>query len=132
MIDPENVPEVAPDENLARYIFFHSHVRQDNSVKADAFMPPPDRELSVTRHLFALEQELWDVGQAVASASGRSLQGRADVGATICTVQSLAVRAAPAGGNPNHAHVLNWPSDKPAQKIIAQQIAAAAKYVARR
>ena len=27
--------------------------------------------------------------------------------------------------NPNHANVIGWPAEKPAQKIIAQQIAAA-------
>jgi hypothetical protein len=32
--------------------------------------------------------------------------------------------------NPNHADVSSWPADKPAQKIIALEIAAAAVFVA--
>jgi hypothetical protein len=40
--------------------------------------------------------------------------------------QELHVVAAPLLENPNHANVTGWPGEKPAQKIIAQQISAAA------
>jgi hypothetical protein len=40
--------------------------------------------------------------------------------------QLLAVAAAPVEGNPNHANVTGWPTEKPMQKIIAQKLAAAA------
>jgi hypothetical protein len=38
----------------------------------------------------------------------------------------LQVVAAPVPENPNHANVIDWPAEKSAQKIIAQQIAEAA------
>jgi hypothetical protein len=31
--------------------------------------------------------------------------------------------------DPNHANVTEWPAEKPVQKIIAQEIAAAVKFV---
>jgi len=130
MIDPANIPNVTPDENLARYILQSSHIRGSNqTLKPDAFIPHPYRDLSVTRHLSATEVELWSVGEDVAAASNRTLYGRGDVHALACSVQRLVVRAAPTPGNPNHAEVSGWPTDKPAQKIIALEIAAAAAFV---
>lgn len=132
MIDPGNVPEVGADETLARYVLFSSHVRNDQSLKPDAFMPPRDRQLSVTRHLLATDAELWKMGDAVAAVRRLTLYGRGDVGVAVCLALKLSVAAAPIAGNPNHAHVFDWPADKAAQKIIAQEIAATAVYVGKK
>src|SRR5438046_1693154 len=121
MIDPNNVPAVAHDELLARFIFQRSHYRQDGSVKQDAFMPPANLELSVTRHLLATESEIWTVGRQIGVKRKITLHGRADA-STSALLPRLSVVAAPINGNPNHANVLGWPADKPAQKIIAQEI----------
>lgn len=129
MIDRKNVPEVGSQETLARYVLFHSHVRQDCTVKPDAFMPPPDRELSVTRHVNATNTELWEIGEDVAKQRQKPLLGRADLGVIVCRSRKLTVQAAPLSANPNHAHVLGWPDDKPAQKMIAQELAAKASFV---
>src|SRR5262245_53650364 len=129
MIDPTNVPNVANDELVGRYILQSSYVRSDQTVRPNAFMPPPDLELSVTRHLLATTQELWSIGNDVAAATGKTLHGRGDVQAAICVAQSLEVLAAPLSINPNHAHVTGWPIDKSAQKNIAQEIASRTKYV---
>jgi hypothetical protein len=132
MIDPMNVPAVTADEMLARYVLHSSHIRsKDQTLKQDAFVPHPYRDLSVTRHLQATEGELWTVGANVATAIGKTLYGRGDVTASVCVAQNLTVNAAPTPRNPNHADVSAWPADKPAQKIIALLIAAAAKFVAR-
>jgi hypothetical protein len=132
MIDPNNVPDVAAEEILARYILQSSHVRRSNStVKPDAFIPPANLLLSVTRHLQATENELWSIGDDVAHQTGRTLYGRADLRAELFAKQFLVVGKAPVLGNPNHANVSNWPADKAAQKIIAQELAAAAALVLR-
>jgi hypothetical protein len=132
MIDAQNVPPVEPNELLARYVVYSSHIRRSNStLKPDAFMPHPHRELSVTRHVAATVEELWSIGERVAAASGKALHGRGDVGAKVCIDQNLAVKATPLADNPNHADVVGWPADKPAQKMIAQEIAAACRFVAR-
>jgi len=128
MIDPANVPEVGEGELLARYILFSKHIRQDRTLKPDAFIPHPYLDLSVTRHLSASEGELWAVGRAVAEAQGRTLYGRGDVRCSVFTRQRLAVVPKPLDGNPNHADVSGWPREKPEQKMIALEIAAAAKF----
>jgi hypothetical protein len=132
MIDAQSVPPVEPSELLARYVVYGSHIRRsDSTLKPDAFMPHPYRELSVTRHVSATDEELWAVGERVAGASGKILHGRGDVAAQICIDLKLAVKATPLADNPNHADVVDWPADKPAQKMIAQEIAAACRFVAR-
>lgn len=130
MIDPANVTEVTSDEVLARFVAQSSHIRRSNrSIKSDAFIPHPYPDLSVTRHLSAVEAELWTVGEQVAATSGKTLYGRGDFQVSACLAQRLVVKAAPVANNPNHANVLGWPADKPAQKIVALEIAAAAKFV---
>lgn len=130
MIDPSNVPQVADDETLARYILQRSHIRgSDHSVKPDAFIPHPYTDLSVTRHLMATESELWGAGQHVAELRGKTLYGRADFSTATCVGLRLNVEADPLDDNPNHANVLGWPAEKPLQKIIAQQVAAVATLV---
>jgi hypothetical protein len=63
------------------------------------------------------------------------LTGRADLAvATVVKVAAvtktkLRTEAAPIAANRNHAHVTGWPLDKPTQKIIAQELAAAASFV---
>jgi hypothetical protein len=132
MIDPTHVPQVASAEILARYIFQSSHLRRSTrTLKPDAFIPPRDLRFSVTRHLSATENELWSVGEDIAGATGRQLYGRGDVPASAFLAHRLATNAAPIPQNPNHAEITGWPADKPAQKIIAQEIAAAATYVAK-
>ena len=131
MIDPNDVPDIASDETHARYIFSSGYVRGDNSVKGDAFLPPPDLQMSVNRHLLSNETEIWFIGERIAVARNKSLRGRADIGTKACRDQSLDVVAAPIDGNPNHAHVVSWPSDKPARKLIAQEIAATARFLPR-
>lgn len=133
MIDPAlGVPHVEADEALARYILHSNHIRRSTqTVKPDVFIPHPWPDLSVTRHLRTTEAVLWSVGEGVASATNKQLYGRADIRAAICIAQRLKVQADPVPDNPNHANVCGWPADKPSQKIIAQEIAAAAAFVAR-
>jgi hypothetical protein len=133
MIDPTSgAAEVRPDESLARYVLQSSHIRRSTStVKPDAFIPHPYSELSVTRHLTASEAELWAIGEDIARTIEKTLYGRADISAAVCLAQELQIRADPTPANPNHANVCCWPVDKPAQKIIAQELAAAATFVAR-
>jgi hypothetical protein len=131
MLQPDNVPDVGPGETLSRFIVSRSHIRSSNqTVKPDAFVPHPYEDLSVNRDLEATEEETWRVGADVAAARGRSLRGRADTLAATFLSQKLETVAAPVDGNPNHVNVVGWPVDKPSQKIIAQEIAAVAKFLA--
>ncbi|RMF85055.1 MAG: hypothetical protein D6744_02060 [Planctomycetota bacterium] len=136
MIDPRDVPDVEPEEMLARFILSRRHIRRgDDTIKPDAFVPHPRDELSVTRHRDATDDEVWDAGWAVAEVQRRTLYGRGDVGVAAFLEQGLSVDAAPVIGdarlpdNPNHANVTNWPDEKAQQKRLALEVAAQARLV---
>jgi len=135
MTQPQSVPAVSADGLLARFVTDAGWVRADKTIRQDAFIPPRDLNLSVTRHLNLSQQELWKLGQKVVDAiSGRrsaALHGRADLPESQVSKLRLSTKPFPVAGNPNHAHITGWPPDKPAQKSIAQQLAAAAKFVAK-
>jgi hypothetical protein len=130
MIDPAQVPPVAADEPVSRYVTQSKQFRpSDGTVKPDAFIPHPHLALSVTRHLQATEEEVWAVGAAVAAGQGKTLYGRAVVTVSDCQSQKLDVMAVPVEGNPNHADVVGWPAAKQDQKAIALVLAAAASFL---
>ena len=87
-------------------------------------MPYPYPELSVTRHGELSEAELWRIGEAIAVAIPKKLHGRADVAVSVFSEQKLRVLVTPTAENPNHASVVDWPVEKSAQKIMAQEISA--------
>jgi hypothetical protein len=129
VLDPAHVPPVVPDELLARFVLFSKHFRSsDHSMRPDAFIPHPHAELSMTRHRDAKGEELWHVGQQIAGSRG-TLYGRADVKVVAFTDQGLRVVARPILGNTNHADAIDWPAEKPAQKIKALEIAAKSQFV---
>ncbi|MDR4495980.1 MAG: hypothetical protein R3B74_16500, partial [Nitrospirales bacterium] len=103
-----------------------SHLRQDWTVKPDAFIPHPWPDLSVTRHLQLSEPELWNIAKIVAKQTEKTLYGRVDVRALDFERQTLRVVSTPVLENPNHASVSGWPVEKSAQKAIAQEITQAA------
>ena len=124
--------KLSDDELVARFVLPKSWVRRkDQSVKQDAFVPYPHTELSVTRHKNISVEKLWKHGKSVAKKRKKSLLGRADV--RISDVRNQNIEAAPRPilwKNWNHACLTGWPPDKPLQKMIAQQLAAQAQYVA--
>ncbi|MGC1870470.1 MAG: hypothetical protein WA700_05885 [Acidobacteriaceae bacterium] len=123
------VSPVDNEEQLARFVLFSKHVGAlDQRIKPEAFIPHPYPDLSVTRHKGLSEEQLWKLGHGIATARKRTLYGRADVSAISVRQQALAVEPEPIKGNPNHANILGWPKDKPAQKIIALELAAASAY----
>ena len=132
MLDPAQVPPVSSDEVLARFIVFSKHIRSSNmTVKPDAFIPHPLIELSVTRHREATEAELWQEGERVAALRSTTLYGKAAVTAGAFENEDLSVVAKPIPQNLNHADVIDWPTDKPAQKMKACEIANKAVFVPR-
>ncbi len=125
------VPAVSDDEWLARYIFSRVHIRHDNTVKPDAFIPYPHKDLSVNRHFGLSEATIWRIGENVGLAGARVLYGRADVQALDFVRHGLTVVAAPTAENGNHSNVTGWPDDKPRQKQIAQLVAANAQFLSK-
>lgn len=136
MLDPTSIPQVADNELLARYATRKDDVRADHTIREKLFIAYKHVELSVTRHKECTEEELWNAGHVVAAAmltkathQSIKLRGRADISAGACKPHGLDVVADPIDGNPNHANITNYPSDKSAQKLIALQLASQAKYI---
>ena len=132
---------VEDGEQLARMILSERHVRRERdkvTAKPEAFLPYKHVDLSVIRHRDLSESELWEVGRDVSAKRevgdpfGRKfpLLGRGDFFARDARAQNL--DAVPAEGPElprNHADIIGWPSEKPAQMLRAVKIAAAASFV---
>ena len=129
MSDVETSPSIKNEELLARFITSSKWFRSNHTVRQDAFIPHPYPDLSVTRHKSLSEPEIWKAGQEIADARPATLYGRADVLAEEVRKQKLTIEARPVPENLNHACILGWPLDKPAQKILALELAAAARFV---
>ncbi len=129
MIDPANIPPIANDELLARFITQAKQFRpSDQSVKPDLFIPFRLTQLSVTRHRDAAADELWQVGRSVSAQRQQTLYGRSDVRASDCAIGPLSVVPDPIlppdePSNPNHANVAGFPAAKDDQKALAIKIA---------
>lgn len=65
----------------------------------------------------------------MAAIRSATLYGKADITAGAFEGVDLSVVAKPIPQNPNHADVINWPADKPAQKTKACEIANKAVFV---
>jgi hypothetical protein len=115
---------ITPEEKLARFVTARAWVRQNKTIKPDAFMPPRDLDLSVTRHKGLTEEEIWQTGQEVARLREGALHGRADIAAEQIRKQKLNVESTPLEENPNHASITGWPTEKPAQKSLAIELSA--------
>jgi len=131
MTAPDPPPAITDDELLARFMLFSRWIREDRTLRPDGFMPSPNSDLSVTRQFGLSEVALWQIGQAVADSLQKILYGRADLKTADVRRQRLQVDAAPLSENLNHANITGWPPDKPSRKIIAQELAASATFVAR-
>lgn len=125
----EPIPLIIRDEEiLARFVMYRRWIRPDGTIKPDAFDPPSDLNLSTTR-LFGLSaNEVWRIGVKVASVRGKELVGRADLAVLDVIQVGLAAEAAPVEDNPNHAHIVGWPQEKPMQKNLRQELAARCKF----
>jgi len=126
MTDTHPLNAVSDEECLARFILFYKWVRNDQTVRPDAFIPHPYPNLSVIRHTGLSTDELWQVGQCIADSRSLTLYGRADIQALEVKKRSLCIQ--PTSTPKNHANIIGWPVNKPAQKMIAQELAAVASF----
>ncbi len=125
MIDPAQIPSIADDELLARFIVNSNDVRVDGTVRPQLFLPYRRVELSVNRHRDASLAETWTLGQHVAKQRGKALLGRADLRARACRLPPLDVVPSPIlPHNPNHADVIGYPPRKDEQLSLASKLAA--------
>jgi len=125
-----NMP-LQPFEFVARYVLFSRWVRNEGTIRPDAFMPADDGDTSVQRHINQTEDQIWARGAAVATQRALTLHGRADVQVAAIIAQELYVD--PNEPPENHANIRGWPAqvEKSLKKAKAQQIADASTWRAR-
>ena len=125
MIDPIDIPPIADEELLARFIVNGNEVRADGTVRPQLFLPYKRVELSVNRHRDATIAETWAIGFQVAEQRAKTLLGRADIRASACRIPPLDVVSRPIlPHNPNHADVIGYPARKDEQLSLAAKLAA--------
>ena len=109
---------VDASEILARYIFTKNHYRtSDNTVKYSAFLPPPDKRLSVFRTSGMGEHAIWALGESLRQ---QRLKGRADIRAAAVVETGLAIDADDIP--PRHANIVGWPDDHSAIMLKALEL----------
>lgn len=125
MINPGDIPPVADNELLARFIMNSNETRADGTVKPKLFLPYSRVDLSVNRHREASIDETWTIGANIAIERDKTLYGRADIRASSCRIESLDVVQKPIfPNNPNHADITGYPAKKEDQMSLAGKLAA--------
>jgi hypothetical protein len=125
VIDPANIPDVADNELLARFIVYSDEKRADGTVKHKLFLPYRLVELSVNRHREATLEETWQVGYEIAAIRQKNLYGLVNIRASSCRTNLLDVVPDPIlPRNPNHANITGYPPAKEDQMALAKILAA--------
>jgi len=123
-------------ETLSRFILNKRWIsKKDGKVFADAFMPHPRErpwQTSVYRVDTLTEEERWAVGEKVRGSRAENLKGRADVTAgAVVSVKPLRTVPTPVGEAAPllHVDIEGWPDEPEAQRMLATQIAEAARLI---
>jgi hypothetical protein len=107
------------DESAFTRFIYHSRYLKD---PYNAFMPPPNGQLSVCQILGRSTERLWRLGSAV--RRDRRLRGRADFGSSAPELASPDLRLViDHVGYRGHALVEGWPADKPRRMLVAKRLA---------
>jgi hypothetical protein len=117
------------DDLLARFLFSQKHFKRTESrATPEAFMPPPDLQLSVYLITDMSADDIWGVEKGVLTQHPKPrLYGRADINVGVVHAQKL--KAFRDDDPPRHVNVVGWPSysdGKDLLKSIAQELARAA------
>ena len=117
----ERVPRtVTGSERITRYLFSKTHVKR-GQVSSTAFIPPKTKDLSVYRTSRCGEGKIWLLGELFVERQrkdrGRIL-ARGDLPAAIIFEQGLKILPS-VRPHPRHATVIDWPDDKPHQRMKA-------------
>jgi len=111
-------------ENISRFILSKNHFAASKKrVKYNAFLPPPDLELSVFRISGLPDNQIWEIGrEIVAQPQGKTAKGRGDFLAALATENELSIIP---DQEPHelHANIIGWPENKAKQKLIAAKLA---------
>ena len=114
--------QVDPSEDLTKFIFNRSQFSPSNDrVKYSAFMPPPNRCLSVFRIAGLAENDVWEIGKTIGERRTLPLLARADIKVSFVAETSLKIDADDIP--PRHANIIDWPEDHSAVILKAKELA---------
>lgn len=121
-----------PTDVLSRFLFQTNHFsRAENRAFPDAFMPPPDLQLSTFFTTGMPPIEIWQIGRhALASHPRPRLYGHADI--DVGSIHSQKLKAFRDDDPDRHVNVMGWPSysdGKDLIKSIAQELARGSRLV---
>lgn len=115
------MPSSGDNELLARYIFeSNKYSTEKNVVKPGAFLPNRNGQTSVFSIQGLEEQEVWEIGESVATNRQKTLKARADIDLIKVTNNNLSV--VDDEPPPRHANIVGWRDDKPEQQLIALEL----------
>lgn len=122
---PSGLPEhVADGEPLARFLLTKRYFSTANErVKAEAFLPPPNLELSVFRICHLDDSAIEALGQPVAAIQSKKLCGWGRV--MTAAVRRLNLDLEADEEPKRHANIVGWPTepDRDVQKGLHKRIA---------
>jgi len=122
----EPISGLTDEDALARFIFSEQHFAATTGrVKHQAFLPPSDGATSVFAIRSLPESHIWELGRVfVASPARRTLRARADL--TVRDVLAASLKVVLNSTPARHANLVGWPTEKSAQKLRAEELAARA------
>lgn len=107
---------------IARFIFDHSCVRANGTVRHSAFLEKrPPHNTSVNAHDALCKDIHWASGRRINPT--RPLIGAADLESSAAQSTGLDVILDPTADDPFHAELRKWPNDKANRIEIARDLA---------
>jgi len=138
MSDAAGTGSLQDDEVVIRFVVSKRNIRQDKTVKPEAFMPPKSLDLSVTHVANRSMQAIWERGHAVAKSHAiaakreiRLIGGAELTSRDVRAAHPLDVVEAPIPEDQWHAHIVGWPpfgEEKERTKMLMILLASRAKY----
>lgn|SRR5258708_3221602 len=129
---------IGNSERLSRYIFNISSFKTSakHHLESTAFLPNPkkDNTVSVYRTDKCDEDKVWWLSDRFVTrfmVARKQSIARADINASYVLANPQLKLESCTRPHPRHANVSGWPSEKPAQKLIALKILQSAKIVIR-
>lgn len=120
---------VGPRETIARFLMSSGHY-SGGRVRPNAFMPPTGTtELSVFRIDNLSPNDVWQIGEKIATARDRKLHGSGNLVASSIIELRLSIR--PDNTPPRHANITGLPLRKEDCQDIALKLAEKATLVLR-
>lgn len=114
--------QVDPSEDLTKFIFNRSQFSPSNDrVKYSAFMPSPNRRLSVFRIAGLAENDVWEIGETIGERRTLPLLARADI--KVSSVAEAGLKIDADDIPPQHANIIGWPEDHSAVILKAKELA---------